>query len=107
MDGYGDAWENETFTVTNVDLENLSGDFVALNFEYYADTFYEVDSQGNIDPSDYLALYADLLTGELPMSPSSMGSGVITTRMEHVRKIEMVMELLMPLSRLTLAKLIS
>ena len=63
MDGYGDAWENETFTVTNVDLENLSGDFVALNFEYYADTFYEVDSQGNIDPSDYLALYADYTNG--------------------------------------------
>ena len=59
IDGYGDAWENETLTVTNVDLENLSGDFVSLNFEYYADTFYEVDSQGGIDPSDYLALYVD------------------------------------------------
>ena len=58
-DGYGDAWENETLTITNIDLENLSGDFVSLNFEYYADTFYEVDSQGNIDPSDYMALLVD------------------------------------------------
>ena len=58
-DGYGDAWENETLTITNIDLENLSGDFVSLNFEYYADTFYEVDSQGNIDPSDYMALIVD------------------------------------------------
>ena len=59
VNGYGDAWENETLTVTNIDMENLSGDFVSLNFEYYADTFYEVDSQGNIDPSDYMALIVD------------------------------------------------
>ena len=62
-DGYGDAWENETLTITNIDLENLSGDFVSLNFEYYADTFYEVDSQGNIDPSDYMALIVDYTDG--------------------------------------------
>ena len=61
-DGYGDAWENETLTITDIDLENLSGDFVSLNFEYYADTFFEVDSQGGIDPSDYMALIADYTT---------------------------------------------
>ena len=57
--GYGDAWENETLTITSVDLESLSGDFVSLNFEYYADTFYEVDSQGNIEPSDFMSLAVD------------------------------------------------
>mgnify|MGYP007000147091 CR=1 len=45
--GYGDAWENETMTITDIDLENLESDFVSLSFEYYADTFFEVDSQGN------------------------------------------------------------
>jgi len=58
-DGYNDGWENETLTITNIDLESLSGDFVSLNFEYYADTFYQVDSQGGIDPSDYMALTID------------------------------------------------
>ena len=57
--GYGDAWENETLTVTNINMTNLSGDFVSLSFEYFADTFYEVDSQGNIDPSDFMAITAE------------------------------------------------
>ena len=57
--GYGDAWENETMTIIDVDMTSLSGDFVSLSFEYYADTFYEVDSQGNIEPSDYMALTVD------------------------------------------------
>ena len=57
--GYGDAWQNETISIIDIDLTSLSGDFVSLSFEYFADTFYEVDSQGNIEPSDYMALTAD------------------------------------------------
>ena len=50
-DGYGEEW-NETMTIPDVDLTSMTGDFVALNFEYYADTFFTTDSQGNNDPSD-------------------------------------------------------
>ncbi|MGB0726464.1 MAG: hypothetical protein ACPGQO_06720, partial [Candidatus Poseidoniaceae archaeon] len=50
-DGYGEEW-NETMTIPDVDLTSMTGDFVALNFEYYADTFFMTDSQGNNDPSD-------------------------------------------------------
>ena len=57
--GYGDAWENETMSIIDVDMTSLEGDFVSMSFEYYADTFYEVDSQGNIEPSDYMALTVD------------------------------------------------
>ena len=57
--GYGDAWENQTMSVIDVDLTNLSGDFVSLSFEYYADTFFEIDSDGNIDPSDFMSLTLD------------------------------------------------
>ena len=39
-------------TIPDVDLTSMTGDFVALNFEYYADTFFTTDSQGNNDPSD-------------------------------------------------------
>ncbi|MED6338361.1 MAG: hypothetical protein VYC12_04965, partial [Candidatus Thermoplasmatota archaeon] len=55
----GDAWENETMSIIDIDLTSLTGDFVSMSFEYFADTFYEVDSQGNIEPSDYMALTAD------------------------------------------------
>ena len=54
-----DAWENETMSIIDVDMTSLEGDFVSMSFEYYADTFYEVDSQGNIEPSDYMALTVD------------------------------------------------
>ena len=57
--GYGDAWENETLTVIDVNLTNISGDFVSLSFEYFADTFFEIDSDGNIDPSDFMSLTID------------------------------------------------
>ncbi|MEC8626196.1 MAG: hypothetical protein VXY39_04715, partial [Candidatus Thermoplasmatota archaeon] len=50
-DGYGEEW-NETMTIPDVDMTSMTGDFVALNFEYYADTFFTTDSQGNNDPSD-------------------------------------------------------
>ena len=46
-------------SIIDVDMTSLEGDFVSMSFEYYADTFYEVDSQGNIEPSDYMALTVD------------------------------------------------
>ena len=57
--GYDDAWANETLTIPNIDLTSMSGDFVSLNFEYYADTFYTIDQNGNIDPSDYTIMTVD------------------------------------------------
>ncbi len=58
--GYGDVWENESFTIPDVDLKSMSGDFVALNFEYYADTYYQWDSEGNLyTPGDYSAITLD------------------------------------------------
>jgi len=57
--GYSDAWENETMTIPDVDLTSMTGDFVALNFEYYADTFYTIDPNGNNGPSDYSLITLD------------------------------------------------
>ena len=57
--GYDDAWANETLTIPNIDLTNMGGDFVSLNFEYYADTFYTTDQDGDIDPSDYALMMVD------------------------------------------------
>ena len=37
----------------------MSGDFVSLNFEYYADTFYTIDQDGEVDPSDYATMTVD------------------------------------------------
>ena len=61
--GYGDAWANETLTIPDIDLVGLSGDFVSLSFEHYADTFYTVGSdQNSIDaPGDYVAVTLDIL----------------------------------------------
>ena len=46
-------------TIPNIDLTSMAGDFVSLNFEYYADTFYTTDQSGNIDPSDYALMMVD------------------------------------------------
>ena len=61
--GYGDAWANETLTIPDIDLTSMSGDFVSLNFEYYADTFYGIDSDGTsiVDVNDYAAMTLDIL----------------------------------------------
>ncbi|HJM55469.1 MAG TPA: VCBS repeat-containing protein, partial [Poseidonia sp.] len=61
--GYDDAWANETLTIPNIDLTNMGGDFVSLNFEYYADTFYTTDQNGDIDPSDYALMTVDYEKG--------------------------------------------
>lgn len=59
-DGYGDVWQNESFTIPAIDLTNMQGDFVALNFDYYAETYFEWDSEGNIyTPGDYSAITLD------------------------------------------------
>ncbi|RJU85739.1 MAG: VCBS repeat-containing protein [Candidatus Poseidoniales archaeon] len=57
--GYDDAWANETLTIPDIDLTSMSGDFVSLNFEYYADTFYTIDQTGAVDPSDYATMSVD------------------------------------------------
>ncbi len=57
--GYDDAWANQTLTIPNIDLTSMSGDFVSLNFEYYADTFYTIDQDGELDPSDYASMSVD------------------------------------------------
>ena len=89
--GYGDAWENETMTIIDVDMTELTGDFVSLSFEYYADTFYEVDSQGNIEPSDYLA--SQSISRRMPENTPVlfMASGMTTMKMEHVKLMRMAM----------------
>ncbi len=59
--GYDDAWANETLVIPDIDLTSMAGDFVSLNFEYYADTFYTTDQDGEIDPSDYAVMTLDWL----------------------------------------------
>ncbi|MCH1422071.1 MAG: hypothetical protein L7U62_01075 [Candidatus Poseidoniaceae archaeon] len=73
--GYGDAWANETLTIPDVDLTSMSGDFVSLNFEYYADTFYGIDSDGIsiVDVNDYAAMTLDILRDGATYSSVVMG----------------------------------
>jgi hypothetical protein len=73
--GYGDAWANESLTIPGVDLTSLSGDFVSLNFEYYADTFYGIDSNGIdiVDVNDYAAMTLDILRDGASYSSVVMG----------------------------------
>ncbi len=73
--GYGDAWANETLTIPDVDLTSMSGDFVSLNFEYYADTFYGIDSDGSsiVDVNDYAAMTLDILRDGVTYSSVVMG----------------------------------
>ena len=61
--GYDDAWANQTLSIPEIDLTGQNGDFVSLNFEYYADTFYTIDQNGNIDPSDYVTMTVDYANG--------------------------------------------
>ena len=73
--GYGDLWANETLTIPDVDLTSMSGDFVSLNFEYYADTFYGIDSDGTtiVDVNDYAAMTLDILRDGATYSSVVMG----------------------------------
>ena len=57
---FGDVWENETLTIPDVDLTSMSGDYVALNFEYFAETWFEISSSGATSSvNDYAALTVD------------------------------------------------
>ena len=58
---FGDIWENETLTIPDIDLTSMSGDYVALNFEYFAETWFEYNIQSGATSSiyDYAALTAD------------------------------------------------
>ena len=62
--GYEDAWVNQTLVIPNVDLTSMSGDFVSLNFEYYADTFFQTSPTGENDPSDYVSLQLEYTKGQ-------------------------------------------
>ena len=58
---FGDVWENETLTIPGIDLTNMSGDYVALNFEYFAETWFEYNIQSGQTSSvnDYAAVTVD------------------------------------------------
>ncbi len=57
---FGDVWENETLTIPDIDLTNMSGDYVALNFEYFAETWFEIQQSGaTTSVNDYAAITAD------------------------------------------------
>ena len=73
--GYGDLWENETLTIPSVDLTGMSGDFVSLNFEYYADTFYGIDVDGTsiVDVNDYASINFDFTKGSDSYSAVLLG----------------------------------
>ena len=61
---YGSVWENETLTIPDIDLTSMSGDFVALNFEYFAETWFDIQQSGQTtDVNDYAAITADWTTG--------------------------------------------
>ena len=62
---FGDIWENETLTIPDIDLTSMSGDYVALNFEYFAETWFEYNIQSGDTSSiyDYAALTADWTKG--------------------------------------------
>ena len=60
QNSYGSVWENETLTIANIDLTNMSGDYVALNFEYFAETWFDILQSGaTTEVYDYAAVTAD------------------------------------------------
>jgi len=57
---YGSVWENETLTIPNIDLTSMSGDYVALNFEYFAETWFDILQSGETtDVNDYAIITTD------------------------------------------------
>ena len=73
--GYSDDWQNETLTIPGVDLTSMSGDFVSLNFEYYADTFYRIGVDGKTyeDINDYSYISLDYTVGSDDFSAVLLG----------------------------------
>ena len=53
--GYGDDW-NESMTLQEIDLRNMAGDFAYLTFDYFAESDFNTDSDGNINPQDYAGM---------------------------------------------------
>ena len=45
--GYEDGW-NESMTLQTIDLRNMGGDFAYLTFDYFAESDYLTDQDGNI-----------------------------------------------------------
>ena len=61
---YGSVWENETLIIPEIDLTSMSGDYVALNFEYFAETWFDILESGETtDVYDYASLEADWTVG--------------------------------------------
>ena len=57
--GYEDVW-NESFTLPNIDLTNMQGDFASLSFDYFAETFYYIDTDGDkYSVNDYVSIQLD------------------------------------------------
>ncbi|MGB1689377.1 MAG: hypothetical protein ACPHDM_01630, partial [Candidatus Poseidoniaceae archaeon] len=57
---FGDVWENETLTLPDIDLTSMSGDYVSLNFEYFAETWFEIQQSGATSSvNDYAAITVD------------------------------------------------
>lgn len=55
-DGYDEVW-NESFTIPDIDLTSMTGDFVSLSFDYFAETFFYIDNDGNYySVNDYAAI---------------------------------------------------
>lgn len=57
--GYEDVW-NESFTIPSIDLSAMQGDFASLSFDYFAETFYYIDTDGDkYSVNDYVAIKLD------------------------------------------------
>ena len=55
-DGYDEVW-NESFTIPDIDLTSMTGDFVSLTFDYFAETFFRINSNGDYySVNDYAAI---------------------------------------------------
>lgn len=55
-DGYDEVW-NESFTIPDIDLTSMTGDFVSLNFDYFAETFFYISQAGDYySVNDYAAI---------------------------------------------------
>ena len=56
---YEDVW-NESFKLTDIDLTSMQGDFASLSFDYFAETFFYIDTDGSkYSVNDYVSLSAD------------------------------------------------
>ena len=73
-DGYGDDWD-ETMTLQTIDLVGNTADFVYLTFDYFAETDYLTDSDGDIvGIQEYGALEVEWRQGSRVYNGTIMGN---------------------------------